>query len=58
VSEVVRAGLRRLEEHEQKEGALRRALEQGAASGDAGPLDFSELRRKARAQAGLAPEDE
>lgn len=54
----MRAGLRRLEEHEQKEGALRRALEQGAASGDAGPLDFSELRRKARAQAGLAPEDE
>ena len=53
VSEVVRAGLRPLEEHEQKVEALRRALEEGAASGDAGPLDFDEIRRAARKQAGL-----
>ncbi len=55
VSEVVRAGLRLLEEHEQKVEALRRALEAGAESGDAGPLDFDEIRQAARKQAGLPP---
>ena len=57
VSEVVRASLRLLEEHEQKVEALRRALIDGEASGDAGPLDFGDIRRAARKQAGLAPED-
>lgn len=52
-SEVVRAGLRLLEEHEQKVEALRQALEDGARSGDAGPLDFDEIRRAAREQVGL-----
>ncbi|MGE3424832.1 MAG: type II toxin-antitoxin system ParD family antitoxin [Dehalococcoidia bacterium] len=54
VSEVVRAGLRLLEEHEQKVAALRQALIEGEASGDAGELDFSEIRREARKQAGLS----
>lgn len=57
VSEVVRAALRLLEEHEQKLEALRQALRDGAASGDAGALDFDEIKREARRQARLAPAD-
>ena len=56
-SEVVRAGLRLLEEHEQKVEALRQALIEGEASGDAGALDFREIRREARKRAGLASEN-
>jgi len=57
VSEVVRAALRLLEEHEQKLEALRQALRDGAASGDAGALDFDEIKREARRQARLTPKD-
>ena len=57
VSEVVRASLRLLEEHEQKVEALRQALIEGETSGDAGALDFGEIRRKARRQAGLTSEN-
>ena len=57
VSEVVRASLRLLEEHEQRVEALRRALREGAASGNAGALDFDEIRREARKQAGIASEN-
>ncbi|HSI01932.1 MAG TPA: type II toxin-antitoxin system ParD family antitoxin [Reyranella sp.] len=39
-SDVVRAGLRLLEEHEAKVTALRAALDEGEASGDAGPFDL------------------
>ena len=55
-SEVVRASLRLLEEHEQKVEALRQALIDGEASGDAGTLDFNQIRREARTQAGLTAE--
>ncbi|MCA9774633.1 MAG: type II toxin-antitoxin system ParD family antitoxin [Myxococcales bacterium] len=56
-SEVIRASLRLLEEREQKVEALRRALIEGEASGDAGPLDFAEIRREARERAGLKVKD-
>lgn len=56
-SEVVRASLRLLEEHEQRVEALRNALVDGEASGDAGPLDFREVRRKARKRAGPKAEN-
>ncbi len=55
VSEVVRASLRLLEEHEQKVEALRQALIAGEASGDAGPLDFTAIKTAARKQARAAP---
>jgi antitoxin ParD1/3/4 len=47
-SEVIRASLRLLEEHEQRLGALRQALIDGENSGDAGELDMNEIKRKAR----------
>lgn len=49
-SEVIRASLRLLEEHEQKLGALRQALIDGENSGDAGELDMKKVVRKARRQ--------
>jgi antitoxin ParD1/3/4 len=50
-SEVIRASLRLLEEHEQKLDALRQALIDGENSGDAGVLDMKEIIRKARRKA-------
>lgn len=50
-SEVVRAGLRLLEEHEQKVDALRQKLLDGEGSGDAGPLNMKSVKRKARQRA-------
>jgi len=47
-SEIMRAGLRLLEEHEGKVESLRQALIEGKESGDAGSLDFNEIKRKAR----------
>ena len=39
-SDVIRAGLRLLEEHEAKVEALREALIEGERSGSASPFDF------------------
>lgn len=57
-SEVIRSGLRLLEEHEQRVAVVRQALIEGEQSGDAGPLDFAAIRREARKRAGLAAGDE
>lgn len=47
-SEVVRASLRLLEEHEKRIGALRNALIEGENSGDTGQLSMSSIKSKAR----------
>jgi antitoxin ParD1/3/4 len=47
-SEVVRASLRLLEEHEQRINAVRQALIDGENSGDAGQLNMKDIKRKAR----------
>jgi len=47
-SEVIRASLRLLEEHEQKINALRQALIDGEKSADAGELDMDDIKRMAR----------
>lgn len=47
-SEVVRDGLRALEEQEQQRKALRKALIAGEKSGVAGPLDIERIKRKGR----------
>ncbi len=54
-TDVIRSGLRLLEEHEQKLAALRQALIEGEESGIAGPLDMAKIKREARAKAGLTP---
>ncbi len=56
-SEVIRQGLRLLEEHESKVEALRQAIMEGEESGNAGILDMEEIRLKAKRKAGLLPSD-
>jgi antitoxin ParD1/3/4 len=51
-SEVVRASLRLLEEHEREIEALRTALIDGENSGDAGELDMAAIKRRARRRRG------
>lgn len=52
-SEVVRASLRLLEEHEQKVEVLRRALIEGEESGPDSPLDIEDIIQEAKQEAGL-----
>ncbi|HYG48660.1 MAG TPA: type II toxin-antitoxin system ParD family antitoxin [Allosphingosinicella sp.] len=49
-SEVIEDALRLLEEREAKLDGLRRALQEGMDSGDAGSLDIEEILREARAE--------
>ncbi len=53
-SEVIRNGLRLLEERNAKIETLRAALVEGEASGSAGQFDLDDIKRKARRKAGLA----
>jgi antitoxin ParD1/3/4 len=52
-SDVIRAGLRLLEEHETRIKALQAALIEGEQSGEPTPFDFDEF--KARKRAGVEP---
>ena len=52
-TDVIRSGLRLLEEHEKKVAALREALIDGENSGPDGPLDMEEIIRNARVKAGV-----
>ena len=49
-SDVVRAGLRLLEEHEGKVKALQEALIEGERSGKPQPFDFDEFKARKRAE--------
>ena len=49
-SDVVRAGLRLLEEHESKVKALQGALIEGERSGEPKPFDFEEFKARKRAE--------
>ena len=48
-SDVVRAGLRLLEEHEARIRALQAALDEGDTSGPPEPLDFAAFKAELRA---------
>jgi antitoxin ParD1/3/4 len=54
-SDVVRAGLRLLEEQEAKLTALRAALAEGEASGPSTPFDFDAFIARKRAEENAAP---
>lgn len=54
-TDVIRSGLRLLEERETRLEALRRALVVGEEGGVARPLDLERIRKRARKTAGLGP---
>jgi antitoxin ParD1/3/4 len=54
-SDVVRAGLRLLEEHETNVKALQDALIAGEQSGEPRPFDFEEFKARKRAEFGNSP---
>ncbi len=51
-SEVVREGLRLLEEREMRIAALRRKIQKGRQSGDPVPYDPDEIKRRGREASG------
>ena len=53
-TDVIRSGLRLLEERETKLRALSYALIEGEQGGVAGPLDMEQVKRQARKAAGRA----
>jgi len=55
-SDVVRAGLRLLEEHETKVRALQDALIAGEQSGEPRPFNFDEFKARKRAEFNQVPE--
>jgi len=56
-SEVVRAAMRLLEEHEKRVATLRQALVDGELSGESLPYSMSEVLAEARKEAGLKSAD-
>jgi len=52
-SEVVRAAMRLLEEHEKKVATLRQALVEGERSGEPLPYSLSDVLAQARKEAGV-----
>lgn len=54
-TDVIRSGLRLLEERETRLEALRRAIIDGEESGIAGPLDMKKIKKRARKQVGRSP---
>ena len=52
-TDVIRSGLRLLEERETRLEVLRQALVAGEESGVAGPLDMARIKKQAREDAGL-----
>ena len=56
-SEVVRAAMRLLEEHEKKLATLRKALIEGEQSGDAVPFAMAEVLNEARKEGGVGRAD-
>jgi len=51
-ADVIRSGLRLLEEHESRVAAIRNALIEGEVSGPDAPLDMEAILRSARAKSG------
>lgn len=56
-SEVVRAAMRLLEEHEKKVATLRQALIDGEGSGDPVPFVITDVVTEARKEVGVNPVD-
>lgn len=54
-TDVIRSGLRLLEEHERRLEVLRQLLVEGEESGVAGPLDMKKIKRQAREEASEVP---
>lgn len=54
-SELVREGLRLVDEREQKVDVLRAAVQEGFDSGPAEPFDIEEFIREVKSEAGLNP---